>query len=96
MSNMQDDPYELLGIRSNATAAEIQQAYRRKAFALHPDRNPSVDAAERFRDVQEAYELLSDNARRQAFDDKRNNQLVDDADTAARTIWKAYLGGIRS
>lgn len=96
MTTSNPDPYAVLDLASNATAAEIKQAYRRKAAFYHPDRNPASDAAERFREVQEAYDLLSDEARRDAFDSKRQKQLVEDADVAARAIWKTYLGGIRA
>ena len=96
MTTSSPDPYAVLDLASNATEAEIKQAYRRKAAFYHPDRNHATDAAERFREVQEAYDLLSDEARRDAFDSKRQKQLVEDADIAARTIWKTYLGGIRA
>ncbi|MDX1541188.1 MAG: J domain-containing protein [Geminicoccaceae bacterium] len=63
------DPYRILNLRRDASAAEIKSAYRRLAKELHPDRNPGDQRAEqRFREVGQAYEILSDPEKRQAFD----------------------------
>ena len=65
----EQDHYHLLGIRSDATPTQIRSAYRRAARAHHPDLNPGdTDAADRFKRVQEAYEVLSDPNRRAAYD----------------------------
>lgn len=64
-----DDPYATLGVKRGASAAEIKKAYRRAAKAHHPDLNPGDDgAAERFKRVQAAYEVLSDPVGRTRFD----------------------------
>ncbi len=94
MTQSPRDPYDILGVASNATIEEIKQSFRRNAAFYHPDRNPSHDAAERFRSIKEAYDLLSDETRREAFDLKRQKQLLDDPDAVARTIWRTYLSGI--
>lgn len=61
--------YDILGVNSKATAIEIKAAYRLMAMHHHPDRNPGdEEAAGRFRDVQEAYEILSDNNLRTTYD----------------------------
>ena len=65
------DHYTALGLGSAATLADIKKAFRQKASLYHPDRNTSPDAPARFRAVQEAYDLLSDDAKRQAYDDNR-------------------------
>jgi DnaJ-class molecular chaperone len=66
---MPQDHYALLGIARDAGADEIRRAYRRLASRLHPDRNPGDPHAEaRFRDVTEAYAVLSDTAKRTAYD----------------------------
>ena len=63
------DYYEVLGVAKNASEAEIKKAYRRAAQKWHPDRNPGdAEAAERFRESKEAYEVLSDARRRAAYD----------------------------
>jgi curved DNA-binding protein CbpA len=63
------DPYQLLGVARQATPAEIAQAWRRRARAEHPDARPGdAGAAARFRALAGAYELLSDPARRAAWD----------------------------
>lgn len=62
-------PYVLLGLAPTATAAQIKAAYRRLALQLHPDRNAgSAEAEEAFKRLNDAYQLLSDPARRLAYD----------------------------
>jgi molecular chaperone DnaJ len=63
------DPYEVLGVERDADETQIKKAFRRLARTLHPDVNPDdPDAQDRFREVAEAYEILSDAERRQTFD----------------------------
>jgi len=63
------DYYEVLGLERGAAEDDIKKAYRRLAMKLHPDRNPDdPSAAERFREASEAYEVLSDPEKRQAYD----------------------------
>jgi len=62
------DYYKILGVDKNATEKEIRNAYRRLARKLHPDVNPDKAAQEKFKEVNEAYEVLSDPAKRQKYD----------------------------
>ena len=63
------DPYATLGVARSATEKDIKSAYRKLAKELHPDRNKdNPKAAERFSEVTRAYDLLSDQAKRAAFD----------------------------
>ena len=63
------DYYELLGIKRNATDAHIRQAYRKLARKYHPDVNPGAKVAEdRFKEINEANEVLSDPEKRKRYD----------------------------
>ncbi len=88
------DHYAILGVAANAPLTEVKSAYRKKASLLHPDKNPSADAAAKFREIQEAYELLGDKDRRHAYDENRRRSLLDNPLESAREIWQYYLDGI--
>ena len=85
------DHYTALGLNSAATLADIKKAFRQQASQHHPDKSTSPDAPARFRAVQVAYEVLSDDARRQAYDDNRRRNLLDSPIDTAREIWQAYF-----
>jgi molecular chaperone DnaJ len=65
----QRDPYQVLGVQRTASADEIKKAHRKLVRQYHPDRNPDdAKAEERFKEVQQAYDLLSDPDKRKAYD----------------------------
>ena len=96
MSAATADHYAALGVPPSASLADIKKAYRQKAAFYHPDRNDAPDAARRFQAVQKAYEVLSDEAARQAYDDNRRRNLLDDPLQTAQEIWQTYALGILS
>ena len=62
------DYYEILGVKRDASANEIKSAYRKLARKFHPDVNKTKEAEEKFKDINEAYEVLSDKNKRQRYD----------------------------
>lgn len=88
------DHYTALGLNSAATLADIKKAFRQKASFYHPDRNTADDAAARFIQMQEAYDVLSDADRRQAYDDNRRRNLLDNPLETAQEIWRTYVKSV--
>ena len=88
------DHYASLGLNSAATLSDIKKAFRQRASAFHPDRNTAADAAQKFREVQEAYEVLSDDEKRRNYDDNRRRGLLESPIDTAREIWNAYFSRI--
>ncbi len=69
MADNKRDYYEVLGVDKNATADEINKAYRKKAIQYHPDRNPgNKEAEDKFKEAAEAYDVLSDADKRARYD----------------------------
>ena len=63
-----DDPYTILEVHPTASTEEIRLAYRKLVMSWHPDRNSRADAAEKFKRIRFAYELLRDSQRRAEYD----------------------------
>lgn len=75
--------YSLLGVRRKASADDIKRAYRKLVFQYHPDRNPnSDDAAEKLKQVMEAYDVLSNDETRASYDRATWTPFQDNEDDA--------------
>ncbi|KQV29701.1 molecular chaperone DnaJ [Rhizobium sp. Root1203] len=86
---MSRDPYELLGVKKDATQKDIQSAFRKLAKKLHPDLNPGDKKAEdQFKEVSTAYEILSDEEKRKRFD--RGEIDMTGAEQAPRSYYRDY------
>ncbi|WP_027119413.1 molecular chaperone DnaJ [[Mycoplasma] testudinis] len=68
MAQSKRDYYEILGITKSADQSEIKRAFRKMAMKYHPDRNKEPDAEERFKEINEAYEVLNDEEKRKVYD----------------------------
>jgi len=94
------DYYDVLGVERNASEDDIKKAFRKLAFQYHPDRNPDRDATEKFKEINEANEVLSDPQKRAAYDRYGHNGLQTMAgrdfetfDFGLGDIFEAFFGG---
>lgn len=67
------DYYKSLGVERDASSKDIKKAFRKMALKYHPDKNPDTDTTKKFREVAEAYEVLSDEDKRRQYDRKGHN-----------------------
>ena len=65
---MGKDYYKILGILKGASDDDVRKAYRKMALKFHPDKNKSAGAEEKFKEIAEAYEVLSDKRKREIYD----------------------------
>lgn len=89
------DHYAVLGVERNASGDDIRSAYRKLARQYHPDVNASPDAAQRFKAVTEAYEVLSDPQKRQRYDMFGNGEFGDLAGFGVDDLFNTFFGGAR-
>jgi len=99
------DYYEILGVEKKASADEVKTAYRKLAMQFHPDKNKSPDAEEKFKEISEAYAVLSDQGKRQQYDqfghagiDQRYSQEDIFRELISKTfsrisVWGTWKGG---
>lgn len=90
------DYYQILGVSYSASAADIKRAYRRLAVSYHPDKNPDPKAHALFKDINAAYDVLSDPAKKSIYDQRRYSQYAvvvhPNADVRPRHRDPAYRG----
>ncbi len=89
------DYYDVLGIDRNASEDDIKKAFRKLAFQYHPDHNPDTSATEKFKEINEAYEVLSDTDRRIAYDRYGHDggRDLESFDFGLGDIFEAFFGG---
>ena len=76
---MGKDYYKILGITKGASEDDVRKAYRKMALRYHPDKNKSAGAEEKFKEVAEAYEVLSDKKKRDIYDNYGEEGLKGEA-----------------
>ncbi|EIW79340.1 DnaJ-domain-containing protein [Coniophora puteana RWD-64-598 SS2] len=76
MAPVETEYYDLLGVAVDVNDIDLKKAYRKAAIKYHPDKNPSPDAEEKFKDISKAYQVLSDSNLRAVYD-KNGKNMVD-------------------
>lgn len=85
---MGKDYYKILGIQSGANEDEIKKAYRKMALKYHPDKNKDPSAEEKFKEIAEAYDVLSDTKKRAVYD-----QYGEEGKGISTAHWEAGMWG---
>jgi molecular chaperone DnaJ len=86
-----ENHYNTLGIAPNATEDEIKKIYRSLAMRFHPDRNQAPGAEARFKSITKAYEILSDPARREEYNQSVNHRIIIDSEAEAYQLWRSVF-----
>jgi len=88
------DYYDVLGVSKTATPTEIKKAYRKLAMKYHPDKNPgNKEAEEKFKQIAQAYEVLSDEEKRKKYDTFGKDGLNGHHFASAQDIFSSFFGG---
>ena len=97
------DYYDILGVSKAATDEQLKSAFRKKALEYHPDRNKSKDAEEKFKEINEAYQILSDSDKRAKYDQFGHAGVTGASGSAGfegfggfGDIFDAFFGGSQS
>ena len=94
------DYYDILGVSKRATDEQLKIAFRKKALQYHPDRNKSKDAEEKFKEINEAYQILSDSEKRAKYDQFGHAGVTGASGTAGfggfGDIFDSFFGGSQS
>ena len=85
------DYYEVLGVSKSTSVDELKKQYRKLALKFHPDRNKSAEAPEHFKEISEAYAVLSDTEKRQLYD--QHGQAGVDGRYSSEDIFQGARGG---
>ena len=88
--------YDVLGVSPLASDSEMKKAYRKAALKYHPDKNPSPEAAEKFKEISHAYEILSDDQKREIYDSYGEEGLLGQGGPGgmgAEDIFSQFFGG---
>ncbi|THH29285.1 hypothetical protein EUX98_g4906 [Antrodiella citrinella] len=76
MAPVETEYYDILGVATDVNEVDLKKAYRKQAIKFHPDKNPSPDAEEKFKDISKAYQVLSDSNLRAVYD-RNGAKMVD-------------------
>jgi hypothetical protein len=85
------DYYSILGLSSDAGEQDIKNAYRRLAKKYHPDLNHNADSESDFIEINEAYEFLTNSARRRAYDSNRRNKINDEELKKREAVYRSWV-----
>lgn len=89
------DPYKSLGIEKDATQGEIKAAFRALARQYHPDTSTDPKAAECFKEINDAYEILGDEKKRKAHNEEMSQKSIDDLPAAISNWVNRFFLGLK-